>query len=580
LSKADMDRCLELTKEVVKTFTKEYTKAFLVALVKKIKADANPVEGPEERWLVKNVSPDEPLKEGWAIKQGEIRKNWKKRYFYVTPDFRMLYFEDDKACEQWKENFPKMRDARAAWKADEENADLKKEFEEAKKAMKKCTPLKDANLYSYSTYNSNENNKEHCLELYHWRKRKFYIQFENEEERKDWKPIFQTCCRKATPPINPNPVLAAAFRQAYDKTRWHNSIWGWWYWDSPEDELIAALCFDLCRRTILYDAFNKMSYTVREKCSAMVKKNIQAIVAPAWAGCCETVNKLQEKIEPELKKGLDPIFDAERDLKVKISDMISDKIGPAVGEVVDPIVQQLLIDVCAKPIHEGWLLLNGSMEELYKYFNEKIDGKGDVITKKEFQDAYRSTTWKCRYFHSWWSFTRPISDKLDEMRDELKVVGELCKGLDGYNVYYTICEQYHNIVLDGLFTWQTAITEAFEGDEMSKADFKELQLAKWKETLPKIVHDSQVVYEEQISWLLDEAIKGPFIRLIMKGVSALLEPLDDVIPDPVKQFITATGTAEDVLTQTINNILDKTVKEAVDEKKGDLQTDMDAKTFA
>lgn len=574
-----MPRCLEVTKEVIKTFTVEYSKGFVVALVKKIKADANPQPGPQERLLVKNVNPDEPLKEGWAIKEGEIRKNWKKRYFYVTPDFRMLYFADDKACEEWKEKNPKLREAKQAHQADKENDELKKAFQEAKKDMKKCMPLKEANLYSYSTYTSNK--KEHCLELYHWRKRKFYVQFENEEERKDWRPILQTCCRKAKQPINPNPVQAAAFNAAYDRTRWRNSIWGWWYWDSPEAELIGALAFDVCRRTVLADVYSSMrgGYSAKQKLDDAIKKQIQAAVAPAWIACQEAVQKLQETIEPELKKGLDPIFEAERDLKLKISDMVSDKIGPAVGEVVDPIVQKLLIEICSKPIHEGWLALNGAIEELYKHFCGSINGKGAVITKNEFRSSYRSTQYKCRYFHSWWSVTRPISEKLDEMREELKIVADLVQGLDGYNVYYTISEQYHNIVLDGLFTWQQAIHDDFDGEEMPKDKFEALAKAKWLETVPKIAHDSQVVYEEQISWLLEEAIKGPFIRLIMKGVGALLEPLDELIPGPVKQFISATGTAEDVITQSIDNILEKSVKLAVEEKKAELQADIDAKKW-
>ena len=36
-----------------------------------------------------------PLKTGYLVKQGGVRKNWLRRFFVVRPDFKIEYYEDE-----------------------------------------------------------------------------------------------------------------------------------------------------------------------------------------------------------------------------------------------------------------------------------------------------------------------------------------------------------------------------------------------------------------------------------------------------------------------------------------------------
>jgi hypothetical protein len=85
----------ELIEAVLKTFTLQYTKAYAIALVRHIKKE---LEEQTEEWQLLERPKDsfkKPLKTGYLVKQGAIRKNWLKRFFVVRPDYKIDYYENE-----------------------------------------------------------------------------------------------------------------------------------------------------------------------------------------------------------------------------------------------------------------------------------------------------------------------------------------------------------------------------------------------------------------------------------------------------------------------------------------------------
>ena len=132
----------ELSETILKTFSTEYTKAYIIALLEKIRDEVTEepedwklMQRPEVRRLLLKVyllvmcdvcvveesswhfqyaycstllsegmlclhlaslqddGPTEPLKEGYMTKQGGNIKTWRRRYFVVLPDYRVEYYE-------------------------------------------------------------------------------------------------------------------------------------------------------------------------------------------------------------------------------------------------------------------------------------------------------------------------------------------------------------------------------------------------------------------------------------------------------------------------------------------------------
>ena len=101
--------------------------------------------------------PTEPLREGWLVKQGGAIKNWKKRWFVVYPDFTIDYLE--------------------------------------KQGGKKKG---DINLDGYSVVEKGLEGKPFSIELHHKKRRCWFIQCADEEEKKAWMDVFALCCRRAS----------------------------------------------------------------------------------------------------------------------------------------------------------------------------------------------------------------------------------------------------------------------------------------------------------------------------------------------------------------------------------------------
>jgi hypothetical protein len=84
----------DLIKAILKTFTLEYTKGYALNLVQKLRDDSN--APPPEEWKLQERPPwNKDYKMGWLMKEGGIRKNWKKRYFVVRPNYSIDYYETD-----------------------------------------------------------------------------------------------------------------------------------------------------------------------------------------------------------------------------------------------------------------------------------------------------------------------------------------------------------------------------------------------------------------------------------------------------------------------------------------------------
>jgi len=339
----------DLIKAILKTFTIEYSKGYALNLVGKLKDDAK--AAPPEEWKLLERPPwNKDYKMGWLMKEGGIRKNWKKRYFVVRPNYSIDYYETDVEFNKGEKAKKRGTISLCGYRVVEDvNAGILNKLKQmAEKMNMDISQLPKPKEYPQYT-----------IELHHERRRCYFIQAENEEEYKQWLEQFKTCCWRAYGYTNEDPVHQGAFDGAVRNTRWELGRWGWWSWGGTEEQILTDLIGDQIDWAIMGRIYAKITgpwsvrNAVRNQVLKAIDKAISAAVKPAWTAMATAVKELRNKIEPTIKEMVDPIAKAEGEIMDKIKGAVMSLIEPLLKEHVTPHLGKIL-DVLKSPMTEGY----------------------------------------------------------------------------------------------------------------------------------------------------------------------------------------------------------------------------------
>jgi hypothetical protein len=176
----------------------------------------------------------EPMERGWITKLGDIKKNWKRRYFVATEEadnFVVYYFE-------------KERDAATPLKA-------KGSIHPCGYVVRHTTPEEDARD------RKDKDASEFGLVLEPLdRKRTWVLRFDSADMRAKWRAVLQFGASRCEAPLAKDPILNDAFRDAYARTRRALGLGGYFKLDRPEKEQLALLATQACEANVLAALFD------------------------------------------------------------------------------------------------------------------------------------------------------------------------------------------------------------------------------------------------------------------------------------------------------------------------------------
>jgi hypothetical protein len=527
----------ELIKAVVGTFTTTYVKEYGLALVKKIKQDAQADPSPFK--LKERPEPTEPLRTGWLVKEGAVVKNWKKRFFVVRPDYKIAYYESEESFKAGKN--PKGTINPAGYYV---VTNLKTKLGERLKEISERFKIDLSMLPKPKEY------PEHTIELHHWRRRSWYIQCASKEEFDDWAQTFRNCCWHAWGLEDNEQVAAAAFHRAVRKTRWRLGRWGWWSYGGDECQIISDIIADELNWNILYDVYAGLTgpYSVRsrvrDQVEGVVDTTVMAAVKPAWGAMSSTVKSLRPKIEEKLKEGLDPIFTVEKDLTQKIQDAIMEQINPGIEKFVSPYMSKI-IDIIAYPFRDGY-------SELIKAYNKKVD---EAITAGIGSGQEGEVKRVLQYAsHSYW-LLYPAYEHANKMYDPLWLLREFFDEIEPWNLIYDVRESFRALLDNAFYTFEVTFAE-YKARGGNPAD--QAQAAK-ADTFALLKHD--IVEHVKIRYLtIVRAIVFPPIRKhVLPPCKTLIEPFNSLIPEPLKDLFDLEETMENL----VQGIVDAAITTAI-----------------
>lgn len=527
----------ELIKAILKTFTIEYTKAYALALVAQLKEEAK--AGEPTKWHLQERPPwNRDYKEGYLMKEGGVRKNWKKRYFVVRPNYSIDYYETAEEAKKGEKGKKRGTISLCGYRVIEDvnNGILNKLKKLAEKMGVDTSQLPKPKEYP-----------PHTIELHHERRRCYFIQCENEEEFHQWAEQFKTCCWRAYGYTNEDPVHKCAFDEGIRKTRWELGRWGWWSWGGSEEQILSDLISDQIDWAVMGRIYSKITgpwsvrYAVRNQVLKAIDKAVSAAVKPAWLAMDKAVKELRTKIEPTIKEMVDPIGKAEAEVIDKIKDAVMSQLEPLLKEHVTPHLSKIM-DVIKSPMNEGY-------EECFHIWEEHItkwEPKG--ASREELIKSFDDLDWLPRSWRMW-----KATDKLSPMYDPLWALNVIFPDIYPWSTIWDGQDELRQRTDNAVYTWEERLLAAVEkegGDPKTHAERLK------GEVLEDFKKDAAKGVTRYYQAILKKIILPPFEALCVPACKLLLEPLDSAVPEPMKQFINIMKMFEEVY----NGVIDDAIK--------------------
>jgi len=511
----------QLIKDMLTVFTKEYVKHYAIALIKKCIADA---AAEPENWKLSTRPEDKSdIKFGALTKEGGIRKSWKKRFFVVRYDHSIEYFEKE---DEIKKPKPKVKGniglCGYTVNADPNNTLLARAQKLAEKMGVDLSQIPKPKEYPPFT-----------IELHHWRRRTYYIKADNETQFKEWVDAFQNSCRLSWGYRNHDPVHIHAFKKALELTRWSLGRWGWWSWGGSEEQVLSDLISDQLDFAVMGRIYSKITgpwvvrNTIRNQVLKTLDTIISAAVTPAWKAMEAAVSAVRPKIEPTIKEMVDPVGKLEKELTDKLRDAAMSILTPLLEEHVKPHLKKI-VEVIKSPMVDAYTEAGTLVDEKLTAFSAK--GTAEEL-KKSFRDldsVPRS-----------WDIYR-ATGKLDVMYDPLWALNVVFPDIWPWSLIWHGHDHIRRRTDNAVYTFQERVLKALEDNANAAAEEggAKALYAQVKDTImADFREDSSKATVKYYSELLMMVILPPFQKVANPACDAVINPISDLIPEPMKQFV-------------------------------------------
>jgi len=268
---------------------------------------------------------------------------------------------------------------------------------------------------------------------------------------------------------------------------------------------------------------------------------VLAAVKPAWAAMEGVVKKVRPEIEPKINELVAPIGKAKLDLMNKIQEAAMSVINPILKEHVVPHLQKI-VEVIQSPMTEAF-------EESFPLFQNdvfaKFEVKGSVDeNRKEFRHHLDGFP----HSHKMWQVTR----KMDVMYEPLWALHTIFEDIYPWSSVWTAQDVLRKTMDNAIYTYEKRLIEAHERESDLNSYSSKLR-AQIMEDYKSDSNLQRVLYYADI---IKKIVYPPFNKLVIPAAEALLSPLNDAIPEPMKQFIDI----NDMFEQLCSNIVDESIQ--------------------
>lgn len=478
-------------------------------------------DGPQWR-LLTPPPPSEWLKEGYVVKQTH-RHKWAKNYLVVKNA------ADSYACHY----FPS-----------------EKEKNDEKKAHGQIA------LYGmYPREFNDEEKKEHESELgitldpWSRSRRTWYFKMSSPEELNDWLGTLKYASRYAPRPMNPDPVLQAAFIAAYRKAWWYFPGWCGPYpgWGGTEEEDLAALIIDRCDREFMYDVYNKLPSgflhnTVRKKVRGILESTVGAAVAAGWKAAQEGLAKVRGEIDKIVEESVEPVAGKQQEIEHKLGENGAAKMSPVLEKIAGPILEPLC-KIMIEPVVTAF-------QKVVDIWFRKMSANPSLQTAKQISEYSR-----------YWS----------QMDEVWSIIRDFCRS-NAFQGLQSLLYDFRSWRIEDEMENATSLLLRKAAYTFTK-DLEELNDATraFQSVNEKLIADCKVMALQTITDIFESILNEPFQREVVPLLSDILEPLTKLIPEgPLQKIMDIDSMLENVLKHAVKQVVNKVIRPMAEQKCGSI----------
>jgi len=277
---------------------------------------------------------------------------------------------------------------------------------------------------------------------------------------------------------------------------------------------------------------------------------VGAATEAGWKALCGARDKALPELEAKIKEHGGPIFEQKKKVKDTLREKLMEVINPLLDKTVKPIVENVFGKVFT-PIADAHVeSLKGFKRCVDWYTNS--DGnkeyKAETIRRMNYWAYWylweaRSIMWKMQSDDMVRKALTPPSSSVSSGADES---GEKKEEASNADIAYRVNDQLHDQVLAAIFT-------------LGKD--KDLKVV-----MNKFINDSKILLREQYKAFILGVLQPNVFNLANKTVLELCKPIDEAIPDLVKQFINATDTCVEIITAMCDDVSEAFLKASFDKE--------------
>jgi len=330
--------------------------------------------------------------------------------------------------------------------------------------------------------------------------------------------------------------------------------WGYWSYGGTEEQILSDLISDEIDWTVMGKVYSKMngSWTVRNAVRNQVIKVIDKLVlagvTPAWKAMDTTVGELRTKIEPEIKKVVEPIGKAKLEVMTKIKDGCMSILTPLLKEHIVPHLSKV-VAVIQSPMVDAF-------NESYRLFDEDVIGKFQI---KDTADENKKEFRNLDYFpHSWRFYD--VTRKTDIMYDPLWALHIVFDGIYPWSLIWESHDTLRSKMDNAIYTYEQRILEAHGKEEKDMKGCHDKVKAQVLDDFKSDGTQARVFYYRDI---IKQIVMPPFNKIVFPAVETVLEPLNSAIPEPMQQFLDI----NEMFQRIVEGIIDDSISTVLSDTK-------------
>jgi len=316
--------------------------------------------------------------------------------------------------------------------------------------------------------------------------------------------MFQECCYNAGNPMHKDPVRRAAFEAAYI------AMENYWYFypTGAEGDMLAYVVFRRIERLVLNDTYNTIpNNPLRYKIIDKIRSTVGGLIAPpvdaAWKAATAAVDKIEQPTEDGIRKVVGPLFDAIKKMKDAVQAKFQEKVVPVISALMAPVAEKLMPKICLPFIKAQKDLI----EEFVKHGADESRGS----------------------WHLYWDL-RKRENEYDTVLEVARLL------LDEWEL-----NNLPSNIMDSCFG-------LLEG---ARFNYKQKDDKKMEVTCTKLLHDCLVEQHRILTWLVELLVLKPFNEKFGAVVDELCGPLEELIPEPVKEFLSPSDVIKEMASKAM-----------------------------